>query len=165
MAIGDEKAEVDRTSNSVKEQDADNAMAGYLPRSDEEYNVTLKTWLVVTVSSSRFAHHIVQALTMSLDPVSIVRHQFLDRTVAQCMWCSRRDSAWRTYRSGVVCFALHDHRYHCLYGLWSEQRLVWSSVVHRWRQCYHVCWVHRGWFCQEQYFDVCSNVADWLCKS
>lgn len=53
MAIGDEKAEVDRTSNSVKEQDGENTMAGYLPRSDEDYNVTLKTWLVVTVSCSQ----------------------------------------------------------------------------------------------------------------
>ena len=57
MTIGDEKAQIDRTSheisktsNSLKEQDAENPMAGYLPRSDEEYNVTLKTWCVVTVS-------------------------------------------------------------------------------------------------------------------
>lgn len=57
MAIADEKPEADRTShevvskksNSLKEKDAENAMTGYLPQSDEEYNVTLKTWCVVMV--------------------------------------------------------------------------------------------------------------------
>ena len=54
----DEKPEVERashemskTSGSLKEKDAENnAMAGYLPQSDEEYNVTIKTWCVVIVS-------------------------------------------------------------------------------------------------------------------
>jgi hypothetical protein len=57
MAISDEKAEVDRTSheasktsNIVKEKDVENPTASYIPQSDEEYNVTLKTWCVVAVS-------------------------------------------------------------------------------------------------------------------
>lgn len=56
MAVTSEKQDVQRTSNevsktsnSLKEADAENPMAGYLPRSDEEYNVTLKTWCVVAV--------------------------------------------------------------------------------------------------------------------
>jgi hypothetical protein len=54
----EEKPEVDRTSadadvvvktsDSLKEKDAENPVA-HLPRSDEEYNVTLKTWCVVLV--------------------------------------------------------------------------------------------------------------------
>lgn len=57
MAALDEKPEADhqsaevvKTSGSLKEKDAENPVAPYLPRSDEEYNVTLKTWCVVIVS-------------------------------------------------------------------------------------------------------------------
>jgi hypothetical protein len=57
MAIDDEKAEVERTShetpkipNRPQAKDTENKKAGYLPQSDEEYNVTLKTWCVVAVS-------------------------------------------------------------------------------------------------------------------
>jgi uncharacterized lipoprotein len=57
MAISDEKAEAERTSreasktsNSLKGHDAENPTGAYLPQSDEEYNVTLKTWCVVVVS-------------------------------------------------------------------------------------------------------------------
>lgn len=56
MATADTKPEVERTSREVKtsgslnEKDVENSPAGYLPRSDEEYNVTLKTWCVVIVS-------------------------------------------------------------------------------------------------------------------
>lgn len=42
--------EVVKTSGSLKENDAEKAMASHIPRSDEEYNVTLKTWCVVLVS-------------------------------------------------------------------------------------------------------------------
>ncbi|KAF1847133.1 MFS general substrate transporter [Cucurbitaria berberidis CBS 394.84] len=56
MATSNEKQEVQRTSNeisktsnSLREKDAEDPMAGYLPRSDEEYNVTLKTWCVVSI--------------------------------------------------------------------------------------------------------------------
>ena len=58
MAVTNEKDEVQRTSNelsktsnSLKEKDAENQVAGYLPQSDGEYNVTLKTWCVVLVRS------------------------------------------------------------------------------------------------------------------
>lgn len=49
---GDEKAEVDRASHEVSKtsQDVEHANRSYLPQSDEEYNVTLKTWCVVVVS-------------------------------------------------------------------------------------------------------------------
>lgn len=59
MAVSDEKPDVDRTSNdaevvkppnSLKEKDAENPVESYIPQSDEEYNVTLKTWCVVMVS-------------------------------------------------------------------------------------------------------------------
>jgi hypothetical protein len=60
MARGDEKAEATRTSNeipktsdSLKEKDAENPATAYLPQSDVEYNVTLKTWCVVVVSQHR----------------------------------------------------------------------------------------------------------------
>ncbi|KAH7370985.1 fungal trichothecene efflux pump [Pyrenochaeta sp. MPI-SDFR-AT-0127] len=57
MAIADEKPDVERTSrevktsDSLKGKDAEDPMAGYLPRSDEEYNVTMKTWCVVLILS------------------------------------------------------------------------------------------------------------------
>jgi hypothetical protein len=56
MAVMDEKPDVERTSREVKasesleEKDVENRMAGYSPRRDEEYNVTMKTWCVVFVS-------------------------------------------------------------------------------------------------------------------
>ncbi|CAO2655346.1 Nn.00g104100.m01.CDS01 [Neocucurbitaria sp. VM-36] len=56
MAVTNEKDErtsneLSKTSNSLKEKDAENQAAGYLPQSDEEYNVTLKTWCVVLILS------------------------------------------------------------------------------------------------------------------
>jgi hypothetical protein len=53
MALGDEKAEIERASHEVSKasNDIENPTGSYLPRSDEEYNVTLKTWCVVVVSS------------------------------------------------------------------------------------------------------------------
>jgi hypothetical protein len=60
MARGDEKAEAIRTSHeipgtshSLKEENVENPATAYLPQSDEEYNVTLKTWCVVVVSQHR----------------------------------------------------------------------------------------------------------------
>lgn len=44
-------AGVTKSSESLKEKDAEKAMTNYLPQSDEEYNVTLKTWCVVLVST------------------------------------------------------------------------------------------------------------------
>lgn len=58
MATIDDKPEVERTSkevktsDSLKGNDAENPMTGYLPRSDDEYVVTFKTWCVVFVRSS-----------------------------------------------------------------------------------------------------------------
>jgi hypothetical protein len=56
MAATDEKAEVERTSHevsktsqSLKDHDVE-LNPSHIPQSDEEYNVTLKTWCVVTVS-------------------------------------------------------------------------------------------------------------------
>ncbi|KAH4064038.1 hypothetical protein HBI52_036910 [Parastagonospora nodorum] len=48
---GDEKAEVDRASHELSKtsKDVENANGPYLPQSDEEYNVTLKTWCVVVI--------------------------------------------------------------------------------------------------------------------
>lgn len=60
--MSDEKHDVDlrsvepdivKTSGSLKEKDAENAIDSYIPRSDEEYNVTMKTWCVVFVRHSR----------------------------------------------------------------------------------------------------------------
>lgn len=48
--VDQQSAEVAKTSGSLKEKDAENPMAGYIPQADEEYNVTLKTWCVVLVS-------------------------------------------------------------------------------------------------------------------
>ena len=57
--MGEEKPAVDRTSadaehvktsDSLKEKDVETAHEAYIPRSDEEYNVTLKTWCVVLAS-------------------------------------------------------------------------------------------------------------------
>lgn len=57
MAPTDEKAEVERTSHevsktsqSLKDHDVERNPS-HIPQSDEEYNVTLKTWCVVVVSS------------------------------------------------------------------------------------------------------------------
>lgn len=47
--IEHQSAKVTRTSGSLKEKDAENPVQSYLPRSDEGYNVTLKTWCVVIV--------------------------------------------------------------------------------------------------------------------
>ncbi|KAF1943765.1 MFS general substrate transporter [Clathrospora elynae] len=55
MATAEEKPEVEKASKEVKtcktlkEKDVETPMTGYLPRSDEEYNVTLKTWCVVSI--------------------------------------------------------------------------------------------------------------------
>jgi hypothetical protein len=162
MAIGDEKAEVDRTSNSVKEQDNEITMAGYLPRSDEDYNVTLKTWLVVTVSCSQL--QIQQVLILSTDLISIVRNQLLDRTIALSLWSSRRNSARKPYRSFLVHLNLYHHRDHSLYGLRRKFRLVRSAVVYRWRQCHHVHRIYRRGIRKEQHCYVHRNVAYWLCE-
>ena len=58
MATAVDKPEAERTSRevktseSLKEKDAENNMEGYLPHNDEEYNVTLKTWCVVCVGAA-----------------------------------------------------------------------------------------------------------------
>lgn len=36
--------------SSLKEKDEENTSGAYIPQSDAEYNVTLKTWCVVLVS-------------------------------------------------------------------------------------------------------------------
>jgi hypothetical protein len=55
MAISDEKAEAERTSREASKtsNDIENPNISYLPQSDEEYDVTSKTWCVVVVSSDQ----------------------------------------------------------------------------------------------------------------
>lgn len=81
MALGDEKAQVERTShdvsktsNSLKEKDLENTTPSHIPRSDEEYNVTLKTWLVVIVRTMGIYLIGLSWLIKLADPVSFVRH-------------------------------------------------------------------------------------------
>ncbi|KAF2651423.1 MFS general substrate transporter [Lophiostoma macrostomum CBS 122681] len=45
------EAEAVKTSGSLKEKDVESSAVAHVPRSDEEYNVTLKTWCVVLILS------------------------------------------------------------------------------------------------------------------
>jgi hypothetical protein len=126
MAISDEKAgavrtshDVSKTSNSLKEKDAENATASYLPQSNEEYVVTFKTWCVVVVSPMfNFANR--PALTTSQDPSSFIRYQFLDRSIAQRMRCCGGDSTRRPDQSGVVCVFVYYYGDDSLHGVWRQ---------------------------------------------
>jgi hypothetical protein len=59
MTMNDEKPSLEQRSaeaeretpeHSLKQKDEENTTATHIPHSDEEYNVTLKTWCVVLVS-------------------------------------------------------------------------------------------------------------------
>lgn len=51
MAIRDEKdIAVEHEATDTERNASEPEKAAYIPRSDEEYNVTFKTWLVVGVS-------------------------------------------------------------------------------------------------------------------
>jgi hypothetical protein len=47
------EAEQEPVANSLKQKDEENTPGTRLPQSDDEYNVTLKTWCVVLVSILR----------------------------------------------------------------------------------------------------------------
>lgn len=101
MTIADEKPEVERTSreaktsDSLKEKDVEDPMVGYLPRSDEEYNVTMKTWCVVLVCELS-PDDISTILTPSLDSVTLLWYQLLDCTISQRVWRCRCNSIRRS---------------------------------------------------------------------
>jgi hypothetical protein len=124
MAVMDEKPEVQRTSNeasktsqSLKEQDPERS-ASYVPQSDEEYNVTLKTWCVVIVSLYSVAS--LAPTEVVKDPVFELRNIILDRPVLECVWCRCCNIARRPNQGSLVCLAVHYYGYYRFYGLRSQ---------------------------------------------
>lgn len=113
MAIADEKPEVDRTSHdvaskkssSLKEKDAENATTGYLPQSDEEYNVTMKTWCVVMVCRAKMDFG--ARLTSLVDSLHVLRYQLLDCAFSQRVRWRGRDAIGRPYEGLLVYFAVY----------------------------------------------------------
>jgi len=90
--MSEEKADIDRgspeavkTSDSLKEKDVENTADTYTPRSDEEYNVTLKTWCVVLVSVVPSTSCTDLWLTSLADFVFVLRYQLLDRASNQLL--------------------------------------------------------------------------------
>lgn len=168
MAAMDEKAEAQRTSNevsktsqSLKEQDPERS-ASHIPQSDEEYNVTPKTWCVVIVSLYSVA--LLAPTKVVQDPVVELWNIILDRPILECLRCRRCNIARRPDQGGLVCVAVYDHGHHRFHGLRSKQRFVRSKMVHCWRQSHTFRWFYSRRDSEEQYFYAGSNVTDWFCE-
>lgn len=134
----------------------------YTPQSDEEYNVTFKTWIVVWVSRPSLTA--IQTEVRRKDPSLVVRYLLLDCSDLQRNYDRHRYRARRSQQGCVVCASLHhvcNNGFHvsaCLspmaeypisylghQGLRRQLGPFWPSMVHyRW-ECADVHWLHHCW--------------------
>ena len=96
-----------KRSSSLKEKDAENPTASYIPQSDEEYNVTMKTWCVVMVNSILVVTAILSHAYQWLDSLTLLWHQFLDCSCHQCLSDGYCDSTWRPECCCFLCLVIH----------------------------------------------------------
>lgn len=126
MALTEEKVDVqyassmkpedkDHSLNASKDQEKD--VSGYMPASEEEYVVTVKTWIVVAVCESFLLS--IPSIT-SLDPVLFLRDFLLDSPNPFINPRLRfRRAGWRA-PSSLLHLRLHHDGDNCIHDMWCK---------------------------------------------
>lgn len=126
--------------------------ASYTPQSDEEYNVTFKTWIVVWVSCSIVA--IRTKAHERKDPSLVVRYLLLDCADLQRMYDRHRWGTRRRQPGCVVYPRLHHVRYDGFHV--SAVSLQWRNIL-RLTRASRVCGANSDLF-GRRWFIIGGNV-------